>query len=355
MDNEGNSSLSSYSDPAISSDASVIEGIINYLSWRQHPPRLYLYDKSAIHSGIPLAHFVGEQVEISVEGPKVCTSCGEPSSSSPCHKCGTEPPFANCIKQPARDCTFHDCPFETFKQRNCSEQFAVYLAASDRIKIGISRAKRLSARWHEQAASHAIRIAYAPNRLEAGYIEAAINAAREELEAVLGTRVLSQSSQTWSESISNPIETLIDATILAGDHFPEGTEEWFRFPDRDRDQIRRAIKEIRALSPGGPRVNFPHGKISTLSHLPEGEPVTGEFVGVRGQLLVSESGFLNCNTHGGYNIRIRTSAPHTEYLSDPETVPNAASPETDPQAMVSSAVQTTTSDDSDKMSAADFM
>lgn len=352
---EENDSLPTYSNSAIPPDAQVVEGIINYLSWKGRQPRLYFYDEPATHSGIPLAHFVGEQVELTVEGPKVCTSCGESSSSSPCYKCGKKPPYANCIKQPARDCTYLDCPFETFKQRNCSEQFAVYLAASDRIKVGISRAKRLSVRWHEQGTTHAIRIAHAPNRLEAGYIEAAIKAADEELEAILGTPVLTQSSQTWSDGLTTPVETLIDATVLAGDHFPEETENWFRFPDRDRDRIREAITETHALSTGGSKSRFPHGKLAALSHLREGEPVTGRFVGVRGKLLVTENGFLNCNTHQGYLIRIRTMAPHTEYLANPETVPLAAAPETDPQAMLSSAVQESTDDGTEKVSAADFM
>lgn len=355
MVHEDTQSLTAYSNTSIPSDAPEIEGIINYLSWHRRPPRLYLHDWPATHPGIPLTHLVGEDVEITLEGLEICTSCGESAQTSPCGACGTEPPFANCVKQPARECTYQNCPYDSFKQRNCSEQFAVYLAVSDRVKVGISRTNRLQTRWREQGASHAVRIATAPNRYEAGLIEAAIDVAREEIAAVLDTRVLSQGSQTWSTMLSDPVETLIDATVLAGDHFPAGTEDWYRFSDRDRDQIRSAIARIPALSPGRPTESFPHAKIGALSHLSEDDPVTATFIGIRGQLLVTEAGYINCNTHGGHRIRIRTTAPHTDYLTQTESPPTALAPETEPAEMVSSEIKTSADEGADTANAADFM
>ena len=355
MAKETDASLSEYSASSIPAEAESVEGIIDYLSWHQRPPCLYFYDWPAAHSGVPLAHFVGEQVELTLEEIEVCTGCGEAAPSSPCGECGREPPFANCVTQPAQDCTYNTCPFETFKNRNCSEQFAVYLAVSDRVKVGISRAKRLQTRWREQGATHAICIALVPNRFEAGLVEAAISEAREEMTAVLETRMLSQSRQTWTTPLSAPVETLTDAVVLAGDYFPQGAQEWYQFPDRDRSRIENAVRRIRGLSTGGKDDEFPHSLLGSLSHLLEGESVTSRFIGVRGQLLVTEDGFVNCNTHGGHRIRIKTTAPHTEYITDVESPPSAVSSETDWSRVHSSERPTRPDESADKANASDFM
>ena len=146
----------------------IRSGIVQSIDWTRNAPRLYFADDA---KPLGLGSLVGRTVNLSMTDEQVCTVCTESSTSSPCSECDGTPPRASCVYNPGVECTYSNCPFPEFKAESCSHDFVVYLAAKDRVKVGITRAGRRTKRWRGQGATHALVFARAPNRKLAGIIE----------------------------------------------------------------------------------------------------------------------------------------------------------------------------------------
>lgn len=288
--------IASFRSPRVSADAASITGIIDFVSWYGDSPSLkFVHPTIPIHQrpDLPLSELVGTEVRLTISEDQYCTQCGTESKSSPCSGCAGEPPHATCVMHPAAHCDYTGCPYPDYKERSCSHSHIVYLAATDRIKVGISRESRARCRWAEQGASHAIPIARAPNRKAAGIIEKA-----------LGEEWPQRHRHQWYLPMDNAVERLID-DALATDLIPEKLWPCYLWDDADREAVRDAIVDVPSIT--APSLN--ERLTSNQYALSAGETREGRVLGIRGEIIATDSFVVNLNEHSGHPVTIETNDP----------------------------------------------
>ena len=129
---------------------------------------------------IHLNTFIGKQISLKWNGRIDCSKCLKQTDKSFgqgfCYSCFISAPEASpCILHPEL-CEAHlgkgrDIEYE-LKYHNQSH--IVYLAATDIVKVGVTKISQLPTRWIDQGANKAIILAEVPNRYLAGKIEVAL-------------------------------------------------------------------------------------------------------------------------------------------------------------------------------------
>ncbi len=61
-----------------------------------------------------------------------------------------------------------------WEEKHHNQPHIVYLAASDVVKVGVTRETQVPTRWIDQGANEAIKLAETPNRYLAGVLEVAL-------------------------------------------------------------------------------------------------------------------------------------------------------------------------------------
>lgn len=292
--------FASFQSPQIASDAAAITGIIDFVSWYDDVPTLKFAQPGVpIHQrpDLPLSELVGRGVRVTISEDQYCTQCGTPTESSPCPDCTGAPPHTTCVMHPATHCEYKGCPYPEYKQRSCSHSHLVYLAASDRIKVGITRESRARCRWAEQGASHAIPIARAPNRKAAGIIEKAI-----------GEEWPQRRRHEWYQPMEHSVDRLTDDALATAALIPEKLQPCYFWDDSDRQDVSDAVVEV-------PSVEAPAlDQRLTSNHysLSSGESREGRVLGIRGGLLATDSFVANLKSHSSHVITIETDDPFFE-------------------------------------------
>jgi len=248
-------------------------------------------------AGLALTTLLGEQVRVQLQTEQYCTKCGSQAGGSICQDCAGTPPIATCVQQPAERCQYADCPFPDYKQRSCSHEFVVYLAAAGDVKVGITKRTRTISRWQEQGANRALPIAIAPNRKAAGIIEQAASRAEG-----IGQRL----KHAWYEPMENPEETLVDAVFDAREMVPERLSSCFRWSEiPSRSYLLEEVVEVPYLATDG----LNHRLTSRLGVLQPGHAREGQVIGVRGSIVATDEFVINTRRYAGHGITIETDAP----------------------------------------------
>ena len=111
-----------------------------------------------------------------------CVACGRKTNKSFsqgfCYPCFLNAPeTSECIFRPelcqAQDGIARDMDWA---EHHCLQNHFVYLAISSGVKVGVTRSGQIPARWVDQGAWQAIKLAQTPNRYTAGLIEVALKA-----------------------------------------------------------------------------------------------------------------------------------------------------------------------------------
>jgi hypothetical protein len=162
------------------------------------------------------------------------------------------------------------------------------------VKVGISRSDRRLQRWAEQGASHAIVVAETPNRKSAGLIEEA-----------LSDRFETQSSSSWYEPRTSPVEDLVKATRTVPEYIPDDSRlhACLTLNDLDESVIADRVVSIPHRATG---VDHAHGV--TRPELEVGDSGDGTILGVRGSVILTNSFALNLKKRQGYRATIKTTA-----------------------------------------------
>ena len=290
----------SYSSPRVTVDAASITGVIDFISWYNDKPALKFAQPSVpIHQrpDLPLSELVGKEVRVTISEDQYCTQCGAATDNSPCSDCTGEPPHATCVMHPATHCEYKGCPFPDYKQRSCSHTHLVYLAATDRIKVGISRESRVRCRWAEQGASHAIPLARAPNRKAAGIIEKAI-----------GEEWPQRRRHEWYQPMENSVERLADDALATAALIPEKLQPCYFWDDSDRHDVREAVVDVPSIE--APALDQ---RLTTNQYsLSAGESREGRVLGIRGGLLATDSFVANLKRYSSHVVTIETDDPFFE-------------------------------------------
>lgn len=229
---------------------------------------------------------IGKSIELSWNGEIFCQVCQKKTKNSFgqgfCYTCFmTAPEATECTLRPEL-CRAHigegrDVEWE---ERNHNQPHIVYLAASDIVKVGVTRITQVPTRWIDQGASAAIRLAETPNRYEAGILEVAL-------------KDFFADKTNWQRMLKNEVDDSIDLV----------EEKWSLHDQLPGDLTQFFTEDDEIISMNYPVMEYPT-KVSSMSF--DKTPfIEGKLIGIKGQYLIFEEGkVLNIRKHTGYNIQI---------------------------------------------------
>lgn len=232
----------------------------------------------------PLNDIVGRQVSFQFTGRIICKSCGTPTKTSYnqgfCYTCfRNAPESAECIIRPEL-CRAHlgegrDVEWEI---KNHNTPHYVYLAATNTIKVGVTRGTQIPIRWIDQGASSAIILAKTPNRYLAGVIEVALKSNFTD-------------KTNWRKMLKNEIDENIDL---------EETK-WELEELLPEDIAQYITEEDELTSIEYPVLSFPQ-KVTSLN-LDKQPLISGKLQGIKGQYFIFDNNrVMNIRRHIGYEV-----------------------------------------------------
>lgn len=243
--------------------------------------RLFSESKSVL-----MNDFLHKQIEINWTGNIFCSKCSKKTKRSFgegfCYPCFISAPEASpCIIKPEL-CQAHlgigrDIEFE---EKHHNKPHIVYLAATDKAKVGVTRDTQVPTRWIDQGANKAIVLAQTPNRYLAGVTEVALKSFYSDK-----TNWRSMLKNLQDESID-----LVEEKWKCHDLLPQDLQQYFT----ENDDI---------LELNYPVNKFPE-KITSLS-LEKQENISGILTGIKGQYLMFDEQYVfNVRRHTSFEIQL---------------------------------------------------
>ncbi|MFM6935693.1 MAG: DUF2797 domain-containing protein [Flavobacteriales bacterium] len=231
-----------------------------------------------------LNDFIGKEIHLRWTGIITCRSCQKKTKKSFgegfCFTCFNQAAEASpCILHPEL-CEAHlgkgrDIEYE-LKHHN--QTHFVYLAATDIVKVGVTRATQVPTRWIDQGANKAILLAEVPNRYLAGVIEVAL----KEFFA---------DKTNWQNMLRNIQDDSIDLV----------DEKWQVSEELPSDLTQYWIENDEIINFQYPVTAYPN-KVQSLTFDKEPQ-ISGKLIGIRGQYVyLDEQKVLNLRRHTGYEI-----------------------------------------------------
>jgi hypothetical protein len=233
--------------------------------------------------------FLGKEIRMEWDGRIICGSCGVQTKKSFgegfCYNCFVKAPeAAECIIRPEL-CRAHlgegrDVEWEL---QHHNVPHIVYLAASDIVKVGVTRSTQIPTRWIDQGAAAAIRLAETPNRFEAGILEVALKSFFSD-------------KTNWQRMLKNEVDQSIDLI----------QEKWELHDQLPSDLTTYFSENDEVISLNYPVLEYP-SKVVSLS-FDKTAIVAGVLKGIKGQYLIFENGnVFNIRKHTGYSIELTSS------------------------------------------------
>lgn len=236
---------------------------------------------------IPLNEHIGKKISLAFSGEIYCKKCGNKTKTSYnqgfCYKCfKNAPESAECIIRPEL-CRAHlgegrDVEWE---EKNHNQPHYVYLAATDVVKVGVTRSAQIPTRWIDQGASEAIILAETPNRYLAGVIEVALKSEFTD-------------KTNWRKMLLNHIDESIDLEEIKWrleELLPSDIAEYFSEED-----------DVTTID--YPVLEYPI-KITSLN-LDKSPEIKGRLLGIKGQYFLLDSGrVINIRRHTSYKVKFQ--------------------------------------------------
>lgn len=246
---------------------------------------LNFHDEDKVDS-VEMNALIGAKIKLSFSGNIHCIKCGKKTKNSFgqgfCYPCFTSAPeAAECIIKPEL-CRAHlgEGRDPEWEERNHNQPHFVYLAATDVVKVGVTRDHQIPTRWIDQGASSAIRLAHTPNRYLAGVLEVALKDQFTD-------------KTNWRKMLKNDIDESIDLEEVKWELeelLPADLTEYFSDDDE--------VVEINY-----PVLEFPE-KVKSLG-FDKQAVIEGTLKGIKGQyLLLDDNRVLNIRKHTGYIISL---------------------------------------------------
>ncbi len=259
----------------------MMKGLIEKMKVDHQSPVQYTLQ---LDGDLNMNALIGQEIRMNYTGRIICSNCGKQTKNSfgqgfcfPCFQ--SAPQAAPCIINPEL-CRAHlgegrDIAWE---ESHHNQPHIVYLALSDNVKVGVTRANQAITRWIDQGASQAIILAETQNRYEAGIIEVALKAHMTD-------------KTNWQRMLKNEINSTIDLIEEKG-----RVEELLPFDMRDfisgNDDVLEFVYPV---------ISFPD-KVKSVGFdkMPE---VKGKLKGIKGQYLIFEdNSVINMRKHTSYEI-----------------------------------------------------
>jgi hypothetical protein len=235
---------------------------------------------------IVMNELIGKEISLTWNGVIICCKCSKQTKKSFgegfCFTCFSSAAEASpCILHPEL-CEAHlgkgrDLEFE---ERNHNQLHYVYLAATDKVKVGVTRATQIPTRWIDQGASSSIILAETPNRYLAGCIEVAL-------------KDFFTDKTNWQNMLRNFQDDSIDLE----------EEKWQVHDELPSDLTQYWIEDDEITTLSYPVLEYPE-KVSSMS-FDKTENIQGILTGIRGQyLMFDKKNVINIRRHTGYEIEI---------------------------------------------------
>ena len=235
------------------------------------------------------ADFSGKKLIIEHSGVIHCSNCGAKTKKTYmdglCYKCFQSAPQASpCVLRPEL-CRGHlgegrDVEWE---EKNHVQPHIVYLAASDVVKVGVTRKTQVPTRWIDQGANRAIVLAETPNRFVAGQIEVAL---KQEFT----------DKTNWRKMLTNSVDNDIDLAEM----------KW-ELEELLPADIAQYITDDEEVYDFDYPVNTYPEKVKSLNLL-KTNTFEGVLSGIKGQYLIFEDGTVfNVRKHTAFEVELKTN------------------------------------------------
>jgi len=234
--------------------------------------------------GTALNERLGSEILLEFTGNIFCRKCTKFTKKSFgegfCYTCFLSAPEASpCILHPEL-CEAHlgkgrDLIYE---EKNHNQPHYVYLAATDQVKVGVTRTTQMPTRWIDQGAREAIILAETPNRYLAGVIEVAL-------------KDMYSDKTNWQNMLCDIQEHSIDLA----------EEKWGLMDQLPEDIAQYFTEDENIVTFNYPVLSYPE-KVAALT-LDKEPRVQGKLTGIRGQYLYIDNNLvLNIRRHTGYEV-----------------------------------------------------
>lgn len=242
---------------------------------------------------INMNNLVGKEIKLEFLNKINCVACGRLTKKSfnqgYCFRClRSLPECDTCIVKPEL-CHFYagTCRNSSWGDDHCIKPHFIYLANTDKAKVGITREKNTPSRWIDQGAVQALPIVKVSERLLSGLIE------------VRFAKHLADKTN-WQAMLKNNPEhinlSVIKDEVLAKE---------FDFIELLKAQYGTQTIEIidtKAVDIYYPVLSYPY-KIS--SHNFDKKPlVEGTLLGIKGQYIILDTGVMNLRKFAGYKCEL---------------------------------------------------
>lgn len=243
--------------------------------------RLYANDETVV-----INNFINQEIKIHWKGNIYCQKCTKKTKRSFgegfCYPCFMSAPEASpCIIKPEL-CQAHlgigrDKEFE---EKHHNQPHIVYLAATDKVKVGVTRDTQIPTRWIDQGANKAIVLCETPNRYLAGMTEVAL-------------KEFYSDKTNWRSMLKNTQDLSIDLE----------EEKWKCHELLPADLQQYFIEDDNILEFDYPVSNYPE-KITSLN-LEKNPVISGTLTGIKGQYLMFDEQYVfNVRRHTSYEVEI---------------------------------------------------
>ena len=166
-----------------------------------------------------------------------------------------------------------------FEKRMQLQPHLVYLAKTDRIKVGVTRKTQMPYRWMDQGARQAVILLETPNRYLAGEAEVAL---KDHFTDKTSWQAMLKDLGTDAQ-LNESKEIALAALPLHLREFADVSDKiWdFHYPIAHQPE-----------------------KIKSISFKQKGDQWEGELFGIRGQYLITSVGVFNVRSHEGFMVDI---------------------------------------------------
>ena len=240
-------------------------------------------------SKINLNSLIHKEISICWDGVIICRKCAKKTKKSFgegfCYPCFMSAPEASpCILKPEL-CQAHlgmgrDLEYE---EKNHNKPHAVYLAATDKVKVGVTRTTQIPTRWIDQGANKAIILAIVPYRHLAGVLEVALKSIYSD-------------KTNWRNMLKNEIDDTIDLE----------KEKWSCYEMLPSDLQQYFIEDDTIYNFLYPAENYPL-KVSSIN-LQKTPSIQGVLTAIKGQYLIFDNeNVFNVRRHTSYEIELNVN------------------------------------------------
>ena len=245
-----------------------------------------VYELGSDDSKIDFNSLMNKNIKISWNGVIICRKCKKKTKKSFgegfCYPCFMSAPEASpCILKPEL-CQAHlgigrDLEYE---EKNHNQPHAVYLAATDKVKVGVTRSTQIPTRWIDQGANKAIVLAITPNRHRAGVLEVALKSIYSD-------------KTNWRSMLKNLTDESIDLE----------EEKWSCYELLPSDLQQYFVEDDTIYNFIYPSEKYPTN-VSSIN-LQKTAAIEGVLTGIKGQYLIFDNEYVfNVRRHTSFEIEL---------------------------------------------------